>query len=261
MGFRTTAEGVENAGQLAVLQELGCDYIQGYLFSSPMPVDKYEDYVQRYLSEIPNAGARFRMESTEYISPLNSIPDNEKRTVLIIDDNEINRDSLSRILSGHYKVLQARDGKEGLGVLINNYKDISAILLDLQMPVMNGYEFMEMIRRDHVFTEIPIIITTIKDSAQEEDRCLRMGAVEFVAKPYNPALIIARLGHIIKYRESMKRISELEIDPLTGFKNRKVYYSDIKDINKKKNKKLGIMFLDINSPKYTNDNFGHEAGS
>ena len=98
MGFRTTAEGVENAGQLAVLQELGCDYIQGYLFSSPMPVDKYEDYVQRYLSEIPNAGARFRMESTEYISPLNSIPDNEKRTVLIIDDNEINRDSLSRIL-------------------------------------------------------------------------------------------------------------------------------------------------------------------
>ena len=88
MGFRTTAEGVENAGQLAVLQELGCDYIQGYLFSSPMPVDRYEDYVQRYLSEIPNAGARFRMESTEYISPLNSIPDNEKRTVLIIDDNE-----------------------------------------------------------------------------------------------------------------------------------------------------------------------------
>ena len=260
MGFRTTAEGVENAGQLAVLQELGCDYIQGYLFSSPMPVDRYEDYVQRYLSEIPNAGARFRMESTEYISPLNSIPDNEKRTVLIIDDNEINRDSLSRILSGHYKVLQARDGKEGLGVLINNYKDVSAILLDLQMPVMNGYEFMEMIRRDHVFTEIPIIITTIKDSAQEEDRCLRMGAVEFVAKPYNPALIIARLGHIIKYRESMKRISELEIDPLTGFKNRKVYYSDIKDINKKKNKKLGIMFLDINSLKYTNDNFGHEAG-
>ena len=260
MGFRTTAEGVENAGQLAVLQELGCDYIQGYLFSSPMPVDRYEDYVQRYLSEIPNAGARFRMESTEYISPLNSIPDNEKRTVLIIDDNEINRDSLSRILAGHYKVLQARDGKEGLGVLINNYKDISAILLDLQMPVMNGYEFMEMIRRDHVFTEIPIIITTIKDSAQEEDRCLRMGAVEFVAKPYNPALIIARLGHIIEYRESMKRISELEIDPLTGFKNRKVYYSDIKDINKKKNKKLGIMFLDINSLKYTNDNFGHEAG-
>lgn len=186
-----------------------------------------------------------------------------ERTVLVIEDDEINREILTEILAAQYRVFTAANGKEGLDILKKHGKYISAIMLDIQMPVMNGYEFLQYICNDSVFCKIPVIVTTVLDNTNEEEKCLELGATDFIAKPYNAKLILMRVGNIIRLRECNCIISELEIDALTGFKNRKAYYEDIKAIESDPNKSVcpvGVVFADINGLKSINDRVGHEAG-
>lgn len=186
-----------------------------------------------------------------------------KRTLLIIEDDEINCQILTGILEENYLVITAKNGQEGLALLKKYGQRISAIMLDIQMPVMDGYEFLERVGCDAVLCKIPVIVTTVLDNIQDEVRCLELGAADFIVKPYNPKLIMVRVENIIRLRECDCLISELEIDALTGFKNRKAYYQDIEKIENdevKSGKHVGVAFADINGLKSTNDRSGHEAG-
>ena len=186
-----------------------------------------------------------------------------KRTLLIIEDDEINCQILTEILEEKYSVITAQNGKEGLDLLKRYGQHISAIMLDIQMPVMDGYEFLELVGCDAVLCKIPVIVTTVLDNIQDEVRCLELGAADFIVKPYNPKLIMVRVENIIRLRECDCLISELEMDALTGFKNRKAYYQDIEKIENdevKSGKHVGVAFADINGLKSTNDRSGHEAG-
>ena len=82
------------------------------------------------------------------------------RSILIVEDNELNRDMLCAMLEDRYYVFQAENGKEGLEVLQEHYRNISIIVLDVQMPVMNGYEFLKAVRDDDLLKEIPVIVVT-----------------------------------------------------------------------------------------------------
>lgn len=186
-----------------------------------------------------------------------------KRTLLIIEDDEINCQILTGILEENYLVITAKNGQEGLVLLKKYGQRISAIMLDIQMPVMDGYEFLERVGCDAVLCKIPVIVTTVLDSIQDEVRCLELGAADFIVKPYNPKLIMVRVENIIRLRECDCLISELEMDALTGFKNRKAYYLDIERIENdetRSGKHVGVAFADINGLKSTNDRSGHEAG-
>lgn len=186
-----------------------------------------------------------------------------KRTLLIIEDDEINCQILTGILEENYLVITAKNGQEGLALLKKYGQRISAIMLDIQMPVMDGYEFLERVGCDAVLCKIPVIVTTVLDSIQDEVRCLELGAADFIVKPYNPKLIMVRVESIIRLRECDCLISELEMDALTGFKNRKAYYLDIERIENdetRSGKHVGVAFADINGLKSTNDRSGHEAG-
>ena len=189
--------------------------------------------------------------------------DREKSSILIIEDNEMNREVLTEILSSEYDVISAENGREGLEILKKQGQYISAIMLDIEMPIMNGYEFLRYVSKDSVFCKIPVIVTTVLDGVGEEEKCLELGATDFIAKPYNAKLILMRVGNIIRLRECDLIISELEIDALTGFKNRKAYYEDMQAIEKdpvRSANPIGVIFADINGLKNTNDRAGHEAG-
>lgn len=187
----------------------------------------------------------------------------EKSSILVIEDNEMNREVLTEILSSEYDVISAENGREGLEILKKQGQYISAIMLDIEMPIMNGYEFLRYVSKDSVFCKIPVIVTTVLDGVGEEEKCLELGATDFIAKPYNAKLILMRVGNIIRLRECDLIISELEIDALTGFKNRKAYYEDMQTIEKdpvRSANPIGVIFADINGLKNTNDRAGHEAG-
>lgn len=109
-----------------------------------------------------------------------------KRELLVVEDNELNREILAEILMPDYVVHQAENGKEGLDLLRQRAAKISLVLLDIQMPVMNGYEFLDAVRQEVRFANIPIIVMTSSGEAKEEIRCLESGASDFVSKPYDP---------------------------------------------------------------------------
>ncbi|MDO4991372.1 MAG: EAL domain-containing protein, partial [Prevotellaceae bacterium] len=147
-----------------------------------------------------------------------------RRSVLVVEDNELNREMLCMMLEDRYEVLQAENGKEGLEVLQDHYRDISIIVLDVQMPVMNGYEFLQNLRNDDLLKEIPVIVATGSSEQEEEERCLELDATDFVIKPYKRNIVLKRISNIIRLRESSSTLKEVEFDDLTGVFTRQAFF-------------------------------------
>ncbi|MBQ3671575.1 MAG: EAL domain-containing protein [Treponema sp.] len=145
------------------------------------------------------------------------------RTVLVVDDEEVNRQMLGAILEKEYIVLYASDGKEAIEQL-REYSDIiSLVVLDLIMPEIDGYEVMNIIESDSELKRIPVIMLTTEKSA--EVRSLQLGAADFLTKPYDlPEVILARVRHAIKLYEDALIIQATEHDSLTGLYSQEFFY-------------------------------------
>lgn len=138
-----------------------------------------------------------------------------RRKVLVVDDEIVNRELLSTVLSMNYVVDCASNGKEALDLLRAAQTPYSLILLDLLMPVMTGFDVLRICKADPELKDIPIIVMTSEKSA--EVRSIRMGADDFIAKPYRmPEVIITRCERIIELNEEKALIRSIEKDPLTG---------------------------------------------
>ena len=91
-----------------------------------------------------------------------------KQQILIVEDNELNRAILSELLSNDYKILEAENGQEALHILEQEKESINLILLDVMMPVMDGYTFLDIIKKDLELSLIPVIVMTQGDSEADE---------------------------------------------------------------------------------------------
>ncbi|MCF0238424.1 MAG: EAL domain-containing protein, partial [Sphaerochaetaceae bacterium] len=170
------------------------------------------------------------------------------RTILIIEDNELNREMLSAILEEEYNVLQAENGAEGLEILQREGNNISLILLDIQMPVMNGYEFLEAVVKDGSLSDIPIIVTTAGDTDEEQIKCLSMGASDFVIKPYNPEIVKKRTESLIRLRETFLMLHKVERDGVTGLYNKESFCAyALQKINSDFDHEYDMVCLEIES--------------
>lgn len=147
----------------------------------------------------------------------------QRRFVLVVDDQEINRDVLEMILEDDYEVITAENGKEALDLIRENRDDLSLVLLDLMMPVMNGFEVLEHVRGDESFDHIPIIVLTAEKSA--ELQALQMGAADFITKPFDMhEVILARVDRIVELNEGRRLISAAEHDKLTMLYSRNFFF-------------------------------------
>ena len=145
-----------------------------------------------------------------------------KRTVLIVEDELINRRILGKIVGSEYEVLYAENGKTALETIRRQPKTISLILLDLLMPVMDGFQLLDVIQSDDQLRRIPVIVLTADKTA--EVRSLRAGAADFIPKPYDmPEVILARVSRSIKLAEDSGIISATETDALTGLYTREFF--------------------------------------
>ncbi len=137
------------------------------------------------------------------------------RQVLVVDDQEINRDALEVILEEKYEILFAENGQEALEKMHEHQQSLCLMLLDLMMPVMNGFEVLEAVRGEEQLRHIPVIVLTADRSA--ELKALQLGAADFITKPFDmPEIILARVERIIDLSEGRKLISAAEHDRLTG---------------------------------------------
>ena len=145
--------------------------------------------------------------------------------ILIVEDNELNREILSSILSDHYRILEAENGLEALQILRQSRDDIALILLDVMMPVMDGYAFLDCAKADPDLSMIPVIVMTQSDSEADEVTALAHGATDFVPKPYRPQVILHRVASIIKLRETAAMVNLFEYDRLTGMYSKVFFVS------------------------------------
>ena len=136
--------------------------------------------------------------------------------MLVVEDNQINRTVLSGILFAEYRILEAENGQEALSLLKEHKDEISLILLDIIMPVMDGYTFLSIIKADPAYSGIPVIVTTQSGSESDEVTALSYGANDFVAKPYKPQIILHRVASLINLRETAAMINQFQYDRLTG---------------------------------------------
>ncbi|MBQ8109293.1 MAG: EAL domain-containing protein [Clostridia bacterium] len=154
---------------------------------------------------------------------INSKQIQRPKLVLVVDDQEINRDALGVILEDDYEIICASDGSEALKEIQAHVDNLSIVLLDLMMPVMNGFEVLERMAGDDRMKHIPVIVLTADKSA--ELRALQMGAADFITKPFDvPEVIIARVARIIELSEGRQLISAAEHDPVTLLYSRNFFF-------------------------------------
>lgn len=198
----------------------------------------------------------------ENASPLEVLEfSHTKDTVLIIEDDEINRGILGALLQDKFNLLEAENGKVGLDVLSANYKKISVILLDILMPVMNGYDFLQRMSQDRRFKLIPVIILTANNADQDQIRALKFGASDFISKPYNPNIIVNRIEALIRLRRSYEMLSAAILDNLTGVYSSQFFFAHADRILKSNpDVEYDFICTNIESFKIINSRHGRKTG-
>ena len=122
-----------------------------------------------------------------------------REKVLIVEDMEINREILVNILEDEYAILQARDGVEAMEIIDREKDDIVAILLDLVMPNMDGFEVMQRLRDSGLIKKIPVLVISASNQPTTEAKCLELGVADFIAKPFDSSIVKKRVRNMAYY--------------------------------------------------------------
>ncbi len=138
--------------------------------------------------------------------------DEDAPTVLIVDDNADIRTYLRSILQGQYRLLEAEDGKRGLELAREQVPDL--IVSDVMMPVMNGLEFCQQVKKDDISSHIPVILLTARALEKHQIEGYESGADAYITKPFSPELLLARIGNLLHSRHQLKDLWGMK--PATG---------------------------------------------
>ena len=128
--------------------------------------------------------------------------DEDAPTVLIVDDNADIRTYLRSILQGQYRLLEAEDGKRGLELAREQVPDL--IVSDVMMPVMNGLEFCQQVKKDDISSHIPVILLTARALEKHQIEGYESGADAYITKPFSPELLLARIDNLLHSRHQLK---------------------------------------------------------
>lgn len=193
-------------------------------------------------------------------------------SVLIIDDSEAVREKIIKVLESRdlfSRFYQAEDGLEGFKKLLVSPVDI--VLCDLEMPRMDGFKFLGMIKGRQEVADTPVIILTGNDDREMKIRGLEQGACDFITKPFDPEELVARMRVHLKIKhlqDDLKRSNELLLelsntDHLTGLFNRRFLMECLdKEVQRARRKdgQVALLLLDIDHFKRVNDTHGHLQG-
>ena len=182
-----------------------------------------------------------------------------KRRVLIVDDEFINRELLGAMLSNTYEITYASNGQEAMDALVDPESDFSLVLLDLLMPVMDGFEVIRRCHADENLRRIPIIVMTSEKSA--EVKSIRMGAADFITKPYDmPEVILARCERIIELSEDESIIRSTERDRVSGLYTRGYFLAYLQRLLPRLNTPMDAIVVNIDRFHLINELYGREEG-
>ena len=187
----------------------------------------------------------------------------KKPTILVVDDMTTTLLLLHDLLKDTYEVKIAKSGTKALEIL-ESPNDIDLILLDIEMPDINGYDVCKRIKNNETIKNIPIIFITGRTSQEDEEYGLNLGAIDYITKPFNKAIVKLRIKNYLNLKIKNDMLEKLSMyDGLTNIRNRRYFdetfektFSEIK----RDKKSLAVLMIDIDFFKPYNDNYGHGQG-
>ena len=194
------------------------------------------------------------------------------QNIVVIDDDKMNLATARKVLSEKYKVIPILQGVQALEYLKEN--PCSVILLDINMPDMDGFQVLQKIRELDNCKNTPVIFLTADNDSETETRCFKEGAIDFIAKPFVPAVMLSRIARVLEleaFRHSLAarleqktlEVSEMknksQKDALTGLWNRTYTEEKVNEMIAE-GTPGALMMIDMDNFKAINDNYGHIAG-
>ena len=185
-----------------------------------------------------------------------------KATILIVDDEISNIEIMNAVLEDDYEVCFATSGRQALDVARTAQPDL--ILLDVLMPGIDGFEVCRRLKADPLLADIPVMFTTGLGDTEDEMRGLALGAIDYVTKPVQPAILRARVGNHVELKQLRDRLATMAVtDALTGLSNRRHLERSLEVETARLSRNgdwLSVIMLDIDFFKQFNDTYGHPAG-
>lgn len=186
--------------------------------------------------------------------------------VLIVDDSELDRIALKKMLKDAYEIVEAVDGAGALRILESQkeFDAISAIILDLVMPQMDGFEFLREYRKVDSYRRIPVIVASVERDVKTEKACLALGARDFIGKPYDPQIVRFRVENAVRSSEqqlSRELRYRADYDMLTGIYNKTHFFEATRVLLKRHPEETyAFLRLDIEKFQLVNSFFGSSSG-
>jgi diguanylate cyclase (GGDEF)-like protein len=190
---------------------------------------------------------------------------NVKKTkkILIVDDESANIDILMELLKSDYKLVAARNGQDALN-MIKSKNPPDLILLDIVMPGLDGYQVCEALKSSEVTKNIPVIFVTAVSEVMDEAKGFRLGAADYITKPFHPPIVLARVKTHMELKAKSDRLEQLaSIDGLTNLYNRR-RFDEMLNLEWRRALRsqapLSLTMIDIDFFKLFNDTYGHANG-
>ena len=197
-------------------------------------------------------------KALDWVKPmLRSLP-----KLLLVDDQPVNIQTLYQIFADDHEVFMATSGEQALALCRDKQPDL--VLLDVIMPGMDGLETCQRLKEDDDTADIPVIFVTSQNSPEEETHGLEVGAVDFISKPVNPAVVRARVKTQLTLKAQTDALRMLaSLDGLTGVPNRRIFDERL-DAEwracRRSGSPLSLLMVDVDHFKLYNDHYGHLDG-
>lgn len=218
MNLSIIAEGVETEEQLTLLRQLECNFVQGYIFAKPMPSELFRELL------VSNANQRKEDEAER--TGIKVLPSEQSLSMMIVDDQELNRAVIRSFFEGAYTIIEACDGKAAWNYMQEDHK-IDIVLIDLYMPEMDGFELLEKIKKDKKLRKLPIIAVSSANDKPTIHKVMSLGADEFISKPFTSETINQKVRNLLRLYHL---IDELSVDELKQFLVNPILLSICEDI-------------------------------
>ena len=185
---------------------------------------------------------------------------NVRKHIVIAEDELINQEILGNVLENDYDILYASNGEETLKILREHKDEIALLLLDLQMPVMDGMEVLSTMKSDSEISSIPVIVMTSDQTAELE--CLKLGAMDFIPKPYPMWEIVkARVSKAVELSENRDLIQHTQRDSLTDLFNVDYFFRYVSRFDQTYwDMPMDAIVLDVNHFHMINERYGRHYG-
>ncbi len=170
-----------------------------------------------------------------------------KQQVLIVDDSDLNREILSEMLNGDFRILEASNGKECIDLLEQYGTGISIVLLDIVMPVMDGYEVLKLMEKNHWIEDIPVIVISGEGSEGYVRKAYELGVSDFISRPFDMKTVYQRVLNTIKLYAKQRRLIKMVTDQIYERENNnRILISILSHIVEFRNGESGSHVIHIN---------------